>query len=90
MHSLECNDVLTEGTKYLLKHATNYYKDLFGSAPRNLFHGSTDFCNQDEKISLSDNEEIAREFTMEEVKTDLFSMKANKVPGPDNIAVEFY
>ena len=34
--SLSCGDEMIEGTKNLLKHATEFYKDLFGPGARNL------------------------------------------------------
>jgi hypothetical protein len=36
MFSLKDNEVIIEGTKNLLQHATSYYKNLFGPAARNL------------------------------------------------------
>jgi hypothetical protein len=33
---------------------------------------------------------LTRPFSVEEVKTALFSMAPNKAPGPDNIPIEFY
>ena len=38
IHALKCGEVEIEGTDNLLAHATNFYKDLFGPAPGNLFH----------------------------------------------------
>jgi hypothetical protein len=46
--------------------------------------------NPREKLSEEDNLVLARPFTIEEVKNDLFSMAPNKSPGPDNIPIEFY
>jgi hypothetical protein len=37
VHSLDDQGVLVEGTDNLLKHATSYYKELFGPAPGNMF-----------------------------------------------------
>jgi hypothetical protein len=37
VHSLEKDGVLIEVTKNLLQHATDYYKELFGPTPGNLF-----------------------------------------------------
>ena len=40
--SLQNGNSVVEGTKNLLIHATDYYKELFGPAPRNLFNLSPD------------------------------------------------
>ena len=37
IHSLKVGDQVIEGTENLLKHATDFYKELFGPAPGNLF-----------------------------------------------------
>ena len=37
VHSLNVGDTIIEGTDNLLAHATDFYKNLFGPAPGNLF-----------------------------------------------------
>jgi hypothetical protein len=87
MFSLKDNDVIIEGTGNLLQHATNYYKNLFGPAAGNLIPFVP---KPHEELTLEENPEICKPFTMEKVKSALDSMAKNKAPGPDNILVEFY
>ena len=90
MISLECGSTIIEGTKNLLVHATESYKSLFGPAPGNLCQIDAALWSQDEMITPSDNEELTRPFSLEEIKKALFSMNSNRAPGPDDIPVEFY
>ena len=90
MVSLECGSMVIEGTKNLLSHATNYYRELFGPAPGNICHIDASLWSQDENIMPEDNEYLTRPFSLEEIKTTLFAMKPNRAPGPDNIPAEFY
>ena len=87
---LKNGEDMVEGTKDLLDLATNYYKDLFGPAPGNLFEISPGLWSPEERLNEEDNNNLSREFTCEEVKNALFSMDINKAPGPDNIPIEFY
>ena len=90
VHSLDNNGSLIEGTDNLLAHATSYYKELFGPAPGNLFAISPSLWGANELLSDEDNVYLTRPFTEKEVSEALFSMKANRAPGPDNIPTEFY
>lgn len=90
MVSLECGSTVVERTKNLLAHATEYYRDLFGSAPGNICQIDATLWSQDELISLEENEDLTRPFSLEEIKHALFEMRSNRAPGPDDIPVEFY
>ena len=90
VQSLQNGEILIEGIENLIQHATEYYKELFGPAPGNMFQLDPNLWSLEEKISEEDNIELSRPFTIEEVKYALFSMETNKAPGPDNIPVEFY
>ena len=90
LHSLDDNGTLVEGTDKLLKLATAYYKSLFGPAPGNFFTLCPNLWSRDEVLSEEDNIDLTRPFSVEEVKTALFSMNTNRAPGPDNIPTEFY
>jgi hypothetical protein len=79
-----------EGTDNLLKHATAYYKELFGPAPGNMFSLSQNLWTDDEILNENDNINLTRPFTTEEVRNALFSMKSNRAPGSDEIPTEFY
>jgi mannosylglycoprotein endo-beta-mannosidase len=90
VHSLKNGDVIIEGTKDLLEHATSYYKELFGPAPRNLVPIGDDLWTPDEKLNDEDNIDLSWPFSVDEIKTALFSMEVNRAPGPDNIPIEFF
>jgi hypothetical protein len=68
VHSLDNNGVLVEGTKELLAHATDYYKNLFGPAPGNLFKLSPSLWSEEEMLNEQDNNDLTRPFTVEEIK----------------------
>ena len=70
--------MIVEGTKNLLVLDTNYYKDLFGPAPGNMFSISVNLWNENERISFYDNIDLTKPFSVEEIKHALFSMKLNK------------
>ncbi|XP_073360628.1 uncharacterized protein [Aegilops tauschii subsp. strangulata] len=89
IHSFSCGDTVIEGTNDLLRHATDFYKELFGPAPGNIFHLDPDTWGQDEKLTDEENEFLTRPFSEEEVKKALFSMKNNRALGPDNIPAKF-
>lgn len=80
IHSLDSNDGIVEGTDNLIKHATDYYKELFGPAPGNLFPMSLELWDESEKMSLSNNETLTRPFSIEKIKNALFAMDTNKAP----------
>uniref|UniRef100_A0A452XZ01 Uncharacterized protein n=1 Tax=Aegilops tauschii subsp. strangulata TaxID=200361 RepID=A0A452XZ01_AEGTS len=78
---------MIEGTKNLLKHATKFYKDLFGPASGNLCKLKEDMWESNEKLTDIDNFILTRPFSETEIKNALFSMKPNKAPGPVNILI---
>lgn len=90
IHSLKIGDTLIEGNDDLIAHATEFYKELFGPAPSNMFHLDPDTWSEEERLSEADNLILCREFTETEVKEALFDMATNRAPGPDNIPTEFY
>jgi hypothetical protein len=81
---------MIEGDENLLKHATDYYRGLFGHAQGNAFQLDEDLCDEGEKMNDEDNHDITRPFSKLEIKNALFQMETNKVGGPDSIPVEFY
>jgi mannosylglycoprotein endo-beta-mannosidase len=78
MFSLNDNDVIIKGTHNLLKHATTYYKNLFGPTVGNLIPFDPNMRKPHEKLTLEENNDIYRPFTMEEVNTALDSIATNK------------
>ncbi|CAN6179481.1 unnamed protein product [Urochloa humidicola] len=88
--SLKKGDELIEGDEEILKHATDYYKDLFGPAPGNVFPLDPGMWGAHEKVNSEDNEWLTRPFSEEEIKGALFQMERNKAAGPDSIPIEFF
>ena len=60
MTSLKDGDVNIEGTENLLKHATDVYKELFGSKTGNLIPVAKDMWNEQEKLNVQDNEMVCK------------------------------
>ena len=90
MHQLNHNNLVIEGTSNLINHATEYYKELFGPAPGNLFSILEELWSVNERLNNLDNNCLIRPFTVQEVKAAMFSVKPNKAPGPDSIPIEFF
>jgi hypothetical protein len=74
----------------MVKHATEYYKELFGPSDSPIFTLSPDCWTHDEKITEEENSALIREFSEEEIKKVVKNMKRNTAPGPDHIPIEFY
>jgi hypothetical protein len=90
MYSLKHNDILIEGTDNLLKHATDYYKNLFGPGEGNKMSLDPNIWSIDERLCVEDNCILDEPFSESEVKNAIDIMARNKAPGPDGIPVEFY
>jgi hypothetical protein len=78
------------GDDNLLKHATDYYKELFGHGAGNAFALNSELWQPNEKFNESDNNEITKPFLEKEIKDALDQMEKNKAPGPDGIPIEFF
>ena len=74
--TLRDGEQIIGGDENLIKHGTDYYKELFGLA--------------EEKVNMAENEELTKAFSEEEVKETLYQMEKNKVADPDSISIEFY
>jgi hypothetical protein len=64
------------GDENLLKHATEYYKGLFGLRTEDALALDPELWPTEENVSNLENDELTRPFT-EEVKVALFQMKNN-------------
>lgn len=62
----------------LLKHASEYYSELFGPIPQHDIHMDPAIWEGSYKLSESDNKSLCEPFSEEEIKSALF-------PGPDKI-----
>jgi hypothetical protein len=72
MFSLQDNDVLIEGTRDPISHATAYYKSLFGHVAGNILDFDANMWKPHEKLTEEDNLVLARPFTLEEAKMHCF------------------
>lgn len=88
--SLQNGDQSIEGDSNLLRHATSYYKELFGPAENTRLPLSEELFENAANLSDEDNAHLCRPFTLEEIKNSLFQMEHNKAAGPDSIPIEFY
>ena len=88
--SLEKDGELIEGDENLLKHASEYYSELFGPVPQHDIHMDCSIWNNTFKLSETDNDALCRPFSETEIKASLFQMEKNKAPGPDKIPIEFF
>ena len=88
--SLEDNGEIIEGDENLLKHATDYYTNLFGPEVDHNIHIDQTLWNEIEKVSELDNKFLCRPFLEQEIKDALFQMEKNKAAGPDKIPIGFY
>jgi hypothetical protein len=59
----------------LVKHATEYYKDLFGPSDSPVFALDLECWGPEEKITDEENNLLTKEFTEEEIKTVVQTMK---------------
>jgi hypothetical protein len=69
-------------------YTTSFYKELFG-----LVDNRTSISLENHVPCVLDNDDrdiLTAEFTLEEIKTALFQLKHNKVPGLDGFLAEFY
>jgi hypothetical protein len=88
--SLDKDGLIIEGNEDLLKHATEYYSDLFGPGKEHNIHFDPNLWAELDKVSESDNAMLCSPFPKNEIKDALFSMERNKAAGPDKIPIEFY
>jgi hypothetical protein len=78
------------GTDNLLKHATSFYKALFGLGKGDAFQMDQDLWPIEDRVTTNENDALTGEFTEEEIKSALFQMEKNKATGPDGFPIEFF
>jgi hypothetical protein len=59
---------ILEKEEEILKHATNYYKNLFGPSKNPTFHLNQNCWEHHEKVSNEENDYLSSPFSMEELK----------------------
>lgn len=82
--------MLIEGDESLLKHATEYYTDLFGPTEDHNIHIDKSLWAELEQVSEEDSRLLSRPFSETEIKEALFQMEKNNAAGPNKIPIEFY
>lgn len=88
--SLEKDGGIIEGDDNLLKHATEYYTNLFGPVDNHDIHIASNLWDELSKDSDGENEELCKPFSELEIKEALFQMETNKAASPNKIPIEFY
>lgn len=88
--SLEHGENTIEGDENLLAHATEYYSELFGPAPKFNIQINESLWEGAIRLSESDNDQLCRPFSETEIWNALSQMGKNKVAGPNSIPIEFY
>jgi hypothetical protein len=88
--SLEKDGIQIEGDDNLLKHASEYYADLFGPPIEYEVQLDPSIWDGIPKVSEDENAFLCRPFSEEEIKLALGQMEKNKAVGPDKIHIEFY
>lgn len=88
--SLEKDGKIIEGDDNLLRHATEYYSELFGPEVEHNIHIDPSLWDGIVKVNESENEELCSPFSEEEIRKALFQMESNRAAGPDKISIEFY
>jgi hypothetical protein len=88
--SLEHDGLVIEGDDNLLKHASEYYVDLFGPPIEYEVQIDPSLWEGIPMVSDEENSWLYRPFTEKEIKEALDLMERNKTAGPDKIPIEFY
>jgi hypothetical protein len=79
-----------QGDEELLKHATRYYKSLFGPGEGDAIDVDPSLWPEESKVNMQENYELAKPFSEEEIKYALFQTDKNKAAGLDGLPMEFF
>jgi hypothetical protein len=82
--SLEEDGVTYSDNNSMLTHAMSYYKRLFGKKERSNVNLRDDFWEEDEKVSMEENQILESEFTEEKIFNVIKGSYAEGVTGPDS------
>lgn len=74
----------------MLKHASDYYADLFGPAQEFNIQIDPNIWESLPQLSDEENDLLCSPFTEAEIKSALIQMEKNKAVGPNKIPIEFY
>lgn len=85
--SLNQEEGMILGDKHILDYATAFYKKLFGPNDSLSLYLDIPVNNV---LDDNDRQMLAAEFSLDEIKGAVFSMRRNRAPGPDGFPIEFY
>jgi hypothetical protein len=74
----------------MLTHAVSFYKKLFGKEPRSDLKLGEDFWEDDERVSMEENDMMEADFSEEEILTAIKGSYAEEAPGLDGFSFLFY
>jgi hypothetical protein len=87
---LQSGSATIHGDEELLKHATSYYKSLFGPGEGDAIDVDPSLWPEESMVNTQENYDLTKPFSEEEIKFALFQMDKNKAAGPDGLPVEFF
>jgi len=90
IHTLEEGDTVLTEKDELRRHITKYYKKLFDQEEPTNVHLHNDSWSETQKITLEENEELTKPFSMEELEAIVKDMKNGTASGPNGFSVEFF
>lgn len=79
--SLKKDGEIIEGNENLLRHATEYYSELFGPRENHNLHFDQSLWDDMEHVTKLENEELCKPFSETEIKGALFQMEKTKLRG---------
>ncbi|RLN23448.1 hypothetical protein C2845_PM07G29970 [Panicum miliaceum] len=88
--SLELEGVEIRSQEDLIRHVTDFYKNLFGSTPSSSMRLSGSFWQGRHLISAADADALTKPFEEAEIKSVVDDMKSNSAPGPNGFGVQFF
>ena len=74
----------------IMRHVTDFYKNLFGSKPTCNMRLADSFWHGRQNLSANMLDALIRPFTELEVKHVVDEMKSNSAPGPNGFGVQFF
>jgi hypothetical protein len=79
--SLKDGEGIITRDENLLRHATQYYKELFGSGNGNAFNLDSGLWPQEDSVIEEENLHLTKPFEENEIEKALFLMEKNKASG---------
>jgi len=79
---LETEDGLIQDNDLMLKHVVDFNKTLFGGEPDSGVKLDDDFWDEEDKITVSENELSEAPFSEEEIRSAVFESYSDGASGP--------